>query len=493
MLLTIVAKPNKRDKFEVTPQSVAYLSALVSVSEEVRGRCHARQPRLRSNNSSGSTTGSGSGSNSGSNDPFNVGDLRLDLQSAGIRQNANNMGGGSNTAGGGTGATTASGTGSLSPVSNYSTNSTAQLLHTSSSHNALSSIQGSTLNSPISSSSNNSSTTHLLVPLGISGSCSSQTTLISAVGDLDSPPTGRRQISWDLLDQTAIAQAKQQQQQQRPPPSSMVQQQQLQQSAADGVGKAQFKTQRSFSVPTTRDQRSGTMERNPNNNGVKNSGERSQSPTNTSGRTTTPTPPTSCVRRPERGSVSGESNCLLDPEILTNFSTQALVLTVLATLVKYTTDENEMRVLYEYLAEASVVFSRVFPIIHSLLDAKITNVLALCHDHSILAAVQSIIQNMIALEGATGGEQQQQLHYLQSCGFGGLWRFAGPFTKSNCTAESAELFVNCLEALVETCLPAEEGEADLAPFPSMLSVSSNMNLSSSLSSITLGSPTDKPK
>jgi neurofibromin 1 len=185
----------------------------------------------------------------------------------------------------------------------------------------------------------------------------------------------------------------------------------------------------------------------------------------------------------------------LDPDILTNFSTQALVLTVLATLVKYTTDENEMRVLYEYLAEASVVFSRVFPIIHSLLDAKITNVLSLCHDQGILAAVQSIIQNMIALEGGAGGEQQQQqqLHYLQSCGFGGLWRFAGPFTKSNCTAESAELFVNCLEALVETCLPAEEGETELAPFPSMLSVSSNMNLSSSLSSLTLGSPTDKGK
>jgi neurofibromin 1 len=32
---SIVAKPYKRDKFEVTPQNVAYLSALVSVSEEV--------------------------------------------------------------------------------------------------------------------------------------------------------------------------------------------------------------------------------------------------------------------------------------------------------------------------------------------------------------------------------------------------------------------------------------------------------------------------
>ena len=38
---------------------------------------------------------------------------------------------------------------------------------------------------------------------------------------------------------------------------------------------------------------------------------------------------------------------------------KVLVLTVLATLVKYTTDENEVRILYEYLAEASVVFPKV--------------------------------------------------------------------------------------------------------------------------------------
>lgn len=32
---------------------------------------------------------------------------------------------------------------------------------------------------------------------------------------------------------------------------------------------------------------------------------------------------------------------------------------------------------------------------------------------------------MLASEDAS----QQPLHFLQSCGFGGLWRFAGPFTK----------------------------------------------------------------
>ena len=42
MLLGIVAKPLHRDKFEVTSESVAYLTALVAVSEEVRSRCHVK-------------------------------------------------------------------------------------------------------------------------------------------------------------------------------------------------------------------------------------------------------------------------------------------------------------------------------------------------------------------------------------------------------------------------------------------------------------------
>jgi hypothetical protein len=47
---------------------------------------------------------------------------------------------------------------------------------------------------------------------------------------------------------------------------------------------------------------------------------------------------------------------------------------------------------------------------------------------------------------------------FQSCGFGGLWRFAGPFTKANNNAENVELFNNALEALVETCLPVDDVE-----------------------------------
>ncbi len=188
-----------------------------------------------------------------------------------------------------------------------------------------------------------------------------------------------------------------------------------------------------------------------------------------------------------RPSISNENNILLDPEILNDQVTQVLVLTVMATLVKYTTDESEVRILYEYLAEASIVFPKVFPVIHSLLDAKITTVLSLCHDKTILAAVQSIIENMIACEDDKG---QQQLHYLQSCGFGGLWRFAGPFTQANCNAENVELFLNTLEALVETALMVDEQEENIS-YNSLLSVSSNIKMSSSLTSLSLASPTDK--
>lgn len=60
--------------------------------------------------------------------------------------------------------------------------------------------------------------------------------------------------------------------------------------------------------------------------------------------------------------MSNESNVLLDTDVLPDSSTQALVLTVLATLVKYSTDEAETRVLYQYLAEGSVVFPKVFPV-----------------------------------------------------------------------------------------------------------------------------------
>ncbi|XP_042885722.1 neurofibromin-like isoform X12 [Penaeus japonicus] len=420
-LLSIVAKPHKRDKFEVTPENVAYLAALVSVSEEVRSRCHLKYSVARSLSKSAST------------DTFAVDPhLNLPLTSSQVSGISNPQGVSHQHSGGASSPSNHISSpglsfptiGSFSSLASSSATSTTTLMSVgsvitpgavSSGNSGGSNGMGSAANAAAASVTG-SSTSGI-----VSGGVTPQS--VGTPAEMRPPPTitkdppppsnsttpaNRRQKPWDAMDQIPLSQ--------------------------------------------------GDM-----------------------------SPPDK--DRSTRVSVSNENNILLDPEVLTEFSTQALVLTVLATLVKYTTDENEMRVLYEYLAEASVVFPKVFPVIHSLLDAKITSVLSLCHDGVILSAVQSIIQNMVACED----QGHQQLHALQSWGFGGLWRFAGPFTKSNCTAENAELFVNCLEAMVETALPTEgdEGsEMELAQYPSMLSVAS-VNLSSSMSSLTLASPTEK--
>lgn len=67
--------------------------------------------------------------------------------------------------------------------------------------------------------------------------------------------------------------------------------------------------------------------------------------------------------RSTRVSLSNENNVLLDPDVLTDFSTQTFVLIMLATLVKYSTNDSETRILYEYLAEATIVFPKVFPVV----------------------------------------------------------------------------------------------------------------------------------
>jgi len=372
MLLSIIAKPNGRDKFEVTPDNVAYLSALVSVSEEVRSRCHVKHQLSEA----GSTADS----------PL---------------------------------------------VDNFAVDNHLRLL-------------------PLSGSSSP------VQPSGPPG---------PRVADL--PINQQRQKSLEVMDQSAMTQARL-----------------VRSPGTPGSGGSLKLKERSMSVPT----RPASQAGNPIKGGEDTDSFGSESPR----LEVCPGSPGPANAGQERASVSNDNNILLDPDILTDHVTQVLVLTVLATLVKYTTDETEVRILYEYLAEASVVFPKVFPVIHSLLDAKITNVLGLCHDKTILAAVQSIIENMISCEDTS----QQQLHFLQSCGFGGLWRFAGFFTKSNSNAENVELFVNCLEALVETCLPLDETDNELSQYPSMLSVSSiavssNIKLSSSLTSISLSSPIEK--
>ncbi|XP_018102486.1 neurofibromin isoform X2 [Xenopus laevis] len=186
-----------------------------------------------------------------------------------------------------------------------------------------------------------------------------------------------------------------------------------------------------------------------------------------------------------------ESNVLLDEEVLTDPKTQALLLTVLATLVKYTTDEFDQRILYEYLAEASVVFPKVFPVVHNLLDSKISTLLSLSQDPHLLNPIHGIVQSVVYHEESP---PQYQPSYLQSFGFNGLWRFAGPFSKQTQIPDYAELIVKFLDALIDKYLPVIDEEASeeslltpTSPYPpavqSQLSITANLNLSNSMTSL----------
>ncbi|XP_072099532.1 neurofibromin isoform X2 [Mobula birostris] len=186
-----------------------------------------------------------------------------------------------------------------------------------------------------------------------------------------------------------------------------------------------------------------------------------------------------------------ESNVLLDEEVLTDPKIQALLLTVLATLVKYTTDEFDQRILYEYLAEASVVFPKVFPIVHNLLDSKINTLLSLCQDPNLLNPIHGIVQSVVYHEESP---PQYPPACLQSFGFNGLWRFAGSFSKQTQIPDYAELIVKFLDALIDTYLPGIDEESTeeslrtpTSPYPppvqSQLSITANLNLSNSMTSL----------
>uniref|UniRef100_A0A4W6C5B0 Neurofibromin n=1 Tax=Lates calcarifer TaxID=8187 RepID=A0A4W6C5B0_LATCA len=177
-----------------------------------------------------------------------------------------------------------------------------------------------------------------------------------------------------------------------------------------------------------------------------------------------------------------ESNVLLDEEVLTDPKIQALLLTVLATQVKYTTDDFDQRILYEYLAEASVVFPKVFPVVHNLLDSKINTVLSMCQDTNLLNPVHGIVQSVVYHE-----ESPPQYHLYRT-------RTLPLFVQQTQIPDYAELIVKFLEALIDSYLPAadeERGEEQLrtptSPYPptsqSQLSITANLNLSNSMTSL----------
>uniref|UniRef100_A0A803SV01 Neurofibromin 1 n=1 Tax=Anolis carolinensis TaxID=28377 RepID=A0A803SV01_ANOCA len=133
-----------------------------------------------------------------------------------------------------------------------------------------------------------------------------------------------------------------------------------------------------------------------------------------------------------------------------------------------------------------VSFSR-----HNLLDFKINTLLSQCQDPNLLNPIHGIVQSVVYHEESP---PQYQTSYLQSFGFNGLWRFAGPFSKQTQIPDYAELIVKFLDALIDTYLPGideETSEESLltptSPYPpamqSQLSITANLNLSNSMTSL----------
>ncbi|XP_046839575.1 neurofibromin-like isoform X2 [Xenia sp. Carnegie-2017] len=143
-------------------------------------------------------------------------------------------------------------------------------------------------------------------------------------------------------------------------------------------------------------------------------------------------------------------NRLLDPGVVNDFQTQALLLTLLSTLVRHTKDDALEKFLFEVLAEASLVFPKVFPVIYTLISSKLAMVLGHSQDVECLQAIQTIMQSTVSLNFA---ERQLESNFLQGFGFDGFSQFAGPFyDQGELQYETrAQIFVRFAEGVLETC------------------------------------------
>nr|CAB3264303.1 neurofibromin [Phallusia mammillata] len=183
---------------------------------------------------------------------------------------------------------------------------------------------------------------------------------------------------------------------------------------------------------------------------------------------------TSSSMRSSRRKHSAESttNALFGEDLLDQ-KAQALLITMLATQVKHSAKNSDVHVLFEYLAEASIIFPTVFPIVHSLLDHKINNILNQCEDTVILTHVQTIVHNAASVRG--DDVLHKQITLLQDIGFGGIWRFAGPFAQVACL-ENASVVVNLFDNLVNL---------HLSDVPDLTPVASRQSLNSALSAASM--------
>ncbi|XP_048582480.1 neurofibromin-like isoform X2 [Nematostella vectensis] len=181
---------------------------------------------------------------------------------------------------------------------------------------------------------------------------------------------------------------------------------------------------------------------------------------------------------------------LLDPGIVNDKQTQALLLTTLVMLLEHTASDVEVRYLYQLLAEASLVFPSVFPVIFCQLDSNLGTVLGHSEDLPTLKAVQTIIHSVTA---AKDSEDAIRNSYLASFGFTGFSQFT-KFKDQSGQNNRAQLFMKFLEAILEVYgkgMPSNINKAlQIRKTSSMTSPKANALSSSSGDIPSIGSSTN---
>jgi neurofibromin 1 len=145
---------------------------------------------------------------------------------------------------------------------------------------------------------------------------------------------------------------------------------------------------------------------------------------------------------------------LLNTHVITTHKSQILFLHFLASALIQTQIESRVQLLYEFLADASEVFTDIFPLIQLYLVPHLSETLGASHCPAIIKAVHSIIHNSVV---SSDESLLIKPTYISDVGFKGVTEYFRPFSKSGSfyPTQTEALFQRYIEALVQEITPAE--------------------------------------
>uniref|UniRef100_A0A7M5VE60 Ras-GAP domain-containing protein n=3 Tax=Clytia hemisphaerica TaxID=252671 RepID=A0A7M5VE60_9CNID len=147
---------------------------------------------------------------------------------------------------------------------------------------------------------------------------------------------------------------------------------------------------------------------------------------------------------------TGTYNCLLNPRILDTENYQVLLVVILSTMLDHSMDDFEGRIILEVLAEASSLYTDIFPVTFSILHRKLCNVLTHSEDQETLTAAQKIVQST---SHNNMDKPYLKLQHLTSLGFHGLHSFTGPFVERSDPQTAPQMFARFLSTVLDQSAP----------------------------------------